>query len=208
VSQAAGPASWPHLYVPGSERLVIALHGTGGTEQDGIALARRIAPGAAVLAPRGRVAEGASTRWFRRASEGVFDVDDVVFRAQELADFVASARVRYALGALPATAIGFSNGANMALALGLLHPETVLSVVAFSGMYPFGDRVPELHLDSTSILLLNGDADPLAPRESVDTLASNAGRWGATVDRHTRPGGHGITDAEADSAASWLAKVR
>ena len=71
-----------------------------------------VAPGAALLSPRGKVLENGMPRFFRRLAEGVFDEDDVRRRADELADFVTAARGRYGLP--PPIAVGYSNGANIA----------------------------------------------------------------------------------------------
>ena len=76
---------------PGRPPLLL-LHGTGGDENDLLPLGRALAPGAALLSPRGKVLENGMPRFFRRLAEGVFDEDDVRRRADELADFVAEAR--------------------------------------------------------------------------------------------------------------------
>lgn len=201
---APAPADWPHLFRPGAGAVVLALHGTGGTETDAVALAERIAPGAAILSPRGRVSENGAGRWFRRASEGVFDVDDVILRAGELAAFVEWAVAEYGLDGHPLIVTGFSNGANMALALGMLHPQRASAVVAFSGMYPFGDRTLPRDLSRSRILLLNGTADPMAPQWSVDVLARTAAEQGAAIARVSRGGGHGILPAELAEAEQWI----
>jgi len=199
-------ADWPHTFRPGTGAVVLALHGTGGSEVEIAALAERIVPGAAVLAPRGRVSENGAGRWFRRASEGVFDVDDVVYRADELAGFVEWAIAEYDLSDLPVVAMGFSNGANMALALGMLHPRLVPSIVAFSGMYPFGARTLSQDLGTSRFLLLNGTEDPMAPQPSVDVLAENLVASGAALSRLSRHGGHGILADEIDAAEEWVGR--
>ena len=80
-----------------------------------------IAPGAPLLSPRGKVLDNGMPRFFRRLAEGRFDEDDIRQRAQELADFVEEARAHY--GIAPPIALGYSNGANIAAALLLLHPS-------------------------------------------------------------------------------------
>ncbi|MBX9472400.1 alpha/beta hydrolase [Microcella sp.] len=200
---------WPHLFIEGASAVapvVLTLHGTGGDEREIVALGEAVAPGAAVLSPRGRVREGLANRWFRRLGEGVFDVDDVIVRAAELAAFVVAARSRYALEGRELIAAGFSNGANIALATALLHPDVVSRVVAFSGMYPFGDREPGGSSPGLELLLLGGDHDPMAPATSVDRLEAFASARGASVTRHRRPGGHGIEAGELQFAKEWLAR--
>jgi phospholipase/carboxylesterase len=190
-------AGWPHVRREG-EPLVLALHGTGGDEHQMAPLVDALLPGAGVLAPRGRVSEGGANRWFRRLAEGVFDVDDVEARADELAAAVASDG--------PAVAIGFSNGANMALATAIRHPDVVPAVVAFSGMYPFGDREITTDLTGLRVLVAGGSADPMAPRASVDRLVAALEAAGADVTRAERPGGHGIAEADLAAARDWLAR--
>ena len=206
-----GLAAWPHVFIPGEPGapVLLTLHGTGGTETEVTALATALDPRASVLSPRGLVREGAASRWFRRTGEGVFDVDDVIVRARELAAFIAAAQVEYGLTDAPLTAVGFSNGANIALATALLHPGVLNRVVAFSGMYPFADRDPIGDLggsgSTVELLLLNGAGDPMAPPASVDTLERTAIEHGASVTRRTRPGGHGIDGTEVQAAKEWIA---
>jgi len=66
--RAASDASAPTL---------LLLHGTGGTEEDLLPLARMLAADAAMLSPRGNVRENGMPRFFRRLAEGVFDLDDL-----------------------------------------------------------------------------------------------------------------------------------
>ncbi len=196
--------SLPHVYREGSGPVLLMLHGTGGDEQQILGLADALDPDAAVLAPRGQVTEHGAARWFRRHGEGQFDVEDVIVRAGELAAFVRESLDAYGLGGRPLIAVGFSNGANIALATALRHPDVVNRVVAFSGMYPFGDRELDAQLEGVELLLLNGSADAMAPADSVDLLEQQAVLRGAGVTRIARNGGHGITEPELETAREWI----
>jgi hypothetical protein len=84
-----------HVYKPapaGSSpsSTLLLLHGTGGDEHDMLPLGG-LMPGANLLSPRGQVLENGQARFFRRLSEGVFDVEDVRHRAGDLAAFVDAA---------------------------------------------------------------------------------------------------------------------
>lgn len=198
---------WPHLFEAGAvgTPVLLLLHGTGGSEQDLLPLVDRLTPGAGYLAPRGPVREHGLNRWFRRFGGGVFDVDDVIRRAGELAGFIGWARDRYGLGGRPLIAVGFSNGANIALATALLHPDALSTAVAFSGTYPLEGRAIDADLSGSSIALFNGKADAMAPIDSVVRVGSILESRGAEVDRNVREGGHGIHPTEVDGAAAWIA---
>lgn len=198
--------AWPHLYHEGSEDhpVLLLLHGTGSNEQDIAALGAELDPDAAVLAPRGRTLENGMLRWFARREEGVFDVDDVILRAGELAGFITAAREQYRLHGQPLVAVGFSNGANIALAAAQLHPHVLDQVIAFSGMYPFGERSVETPLPDSRFLVLNGRSDAMAPLASVTTLVEALQRNGADVEQVLREGGHGISRSDLSAAVAWL----
>ncbi|WP_051427494.1 alpha/beta hydrolase [Arthrobacter sp. H20] len=197
---------WTHLYDAGTSGspVLLLLHGTGGTEHDLLPLAERLAPGAGYLSPRGPVQEQGMNRWFRRFGEGQFDVDDVVRRAGELADFISWAQEHYSLTDRKIIAVGFSNGANIALATVLLHPRVLTDVVAFSGMYPLGERSADGDLADTAVALFNGETDAMAPLDSVARLKSVLDNAGSDVHQTLREGGHGVHPSEVDGAAAWI----
>src|SRR6476469_8667406 len=89
-----------HRFRPGRDANLapmLVLHGSGGDEDDLLPLAARIAPGRALISPRGKVNEQGITRFVRRAPDGAWDVDDLKHRTGELADFVRSVRGAYRL---------------------------------------------------------------------------------------------------------------
>src|SRR5215212_8554237 len=120
-----------HQFIPAeggrSNRTLLLLHGTGGNEHDMLPIGRDLDPGAALLSLRGNVLENGMPRFFRRLAEGVFDEEDVIRRANELADFISSAAAKYGFDPSQLTAVGYSNGANIAAAVLLLRPGTLKS---------------------------------------------------------------------------------
>src|SRR5438874_964556 len=108
---------------PGKGRVILALHGTGGDENDLVPIAKMLDPRAAVLSPRGRVLEGSMNRFFRRFEEGVFDQENMREETEALADFVVAAGLEHGFDPADVIALGFSNGANIAASLMLRRPE-------------------------------------------------------------------------------------
>src|SRR5260370_7417546 len=113
-----------HEFIPGSSsRTLLLLHGTGGNERDLIPLGRALDPNASLLSPRGKILENGMPRFFRRLAEGVFDLEDLKTRTNELADFVAAALRHYQPAADHIVVFGYSTTANTTPTLFLLLPQ-------------------------------------------------------------------------------------
>jgi phospholipase/carboxylesterase len=181
---------------------LLLLHGTGGNEHDLVPLGRELAPGAALLSPRGKVLENGMPRFFRRFAEGVFDETDVVARANELADFVEAMRDKHQIAA--PIAVGFSNGANIAAAMLLLRPDQLAGAILLRAMVPLS-KPPKAKLGGMPVLILSGRQDPIVPAENVAQLAALLKDDGAQVDHRVLPAGHGLTQADFTIAKEWLA---
>ncbi|MEU4191678.1 alpha/beta hydrolase-fold protein [Kribbella sp. NPDC026611] len=188
------PLRRPHIWQPGSTAPpLLLLHGTGGDERDLLVLRQHLAPDAPVLSPRGTVSEQGMARFFRRLREGVFDEDDLRLRADELAAFLAAAESKYDVAPGSWMAVGFSNGANMASALLLRHPESLVGAVLLAAMVPFAEDEPRDHgLAGKRVLIVNGDSDPMAKYEQTNRLAEQLRRRDAEVSLLPFPGGHTI----------------
>jgi predicted esterase len=152
---------------------LLLLHGTGGNEHDLVPLADSLAPGVGVLSPRGKVLERGMPRFFRRLSEGVFDLEDLRFRTHELAAFVAAAASHYAVDATRIVAMGFSNGANIAAST-LLLTRRAGGAILFRAMVPIvPDPLPSLGGTRSSCPTA---APPLIPAAEPSGLPSCCGK--------------------------------
>ena len=198
-----------HRFEPGSSRsgpTLLLLHGTGADENDLLPLGRSLAPEANLLSPRGKVLENGARRFFRRFAEGVLDVEDLKARAHELAAFVERAAVAFELDPKSVIAAGYSNGANIAGGLLLLHPHLLRAAALFRPMVPFEpDEMPDL--SGVPIFIAAGRTDQIVPPEDTAKLAGMLESAGAEVVPHWQPGGHGLDPAEIDAAANWLQKI-
>jgi predicted esterase len=133
----------------------------------------------------------------------VFDEADIVVRAASLAAFVRSAADTYGFDPGHVTAIGYSNGANIAAALLLLHPGVLRQAVLFRTMVPLEPTVPP-SLGGVRVLLAEGALDPIIPRENAARLAAMLQTAGADVALHWEPAGHALTANDLDVARRWL----
>jgi phospholipase/carboxylesterase len=185
------------------DRVLLLLHGTGGNENDMIPLGRDLDPTAALLSLRGNILENGMPRFFRRLAEGVFDEADVVRRANELADFIALAAKRYEFDPKQLTAVGYSNGANVAAAVLLLRPGIITSAVLFRAMVPLvPDTEPSLR--GTRVVIYSGNRDPIIPLDNAERLAAMLRSAGAEVTLRVEDASHQLDFAEIEAAKKWL----
>lgn len=198
-----------HRYLPGEPGIrttLLLLHGTGGDENDLLDLGRTLAPGAAMLSPRGRVLERGAPRFFRRLREGVFDQADLQEQTEALARFVESAVLRYGLATDELIAVGFSNGANIAASLLLRRPGLLRGAILLSPMVPFEpEETPDL--GATAVFIGAGRSDAMVPQEQTERLAAILRTAGAGVSVHWEAGGHSIAGGAVAAAKAWLASV-
>lgn len=199
-----------HKFVPARPNVphpvtLLLLHGTGGDENDLLPSGNELWPGAALLGVRGQVSENGMPRFFRRFAEGVFDVEDLKFRTDELAQFIDAASKRYNFRTRRLIAVGYSNGANIGASLILLHPHHLGAAVLFRAMVPF---TPDLIRDFShlSVFIGPGRLDPIVPLGQPEELGAIFQSGGADVTISWSQGGHELGKDDIQAAKSWLSR--
>ena len=200
-----------HIYIPPADISIddtlLLLHGTGGDEESLVPVAGRILPGAGILSPRGKVLENGMPRFFRRLSEGVFDLEDLRLRTGELAEFIIRASEIYSLDRGKLTAVGYSNGANIAASILLTYAGVIPNAVLFHPMVPFiPESLPDL--SGTDVLITAGTNDPIVSPEGTEDLAGLLKKAGARVEVFWQGNGHNLTRDEINAAKSFLSESR
>jgi phospholipase/carboxylesterase len=200
-----------HRFIPADDptsgETLVVLHGTGGDENDLIGIGRAIAPGAAILSPRGKVLENGAPRFFKRLAEGVFDREEVRSRSEDLSRFIRAAVLKYGLDPARVFAFGYSNGANVASTVMFIEPNIFQRAILFRPMLVFEpDKVPDL--SGSSILISAGRTDPIVPTTSVDRLVELFREARADVTLKWQLVGHNLAPSEVREAADWLTLQR
>lgn len=196
--------SYIHVEHPGAAPGAPALflfHGTGGDEHQFVDLAAQLLPGARRIAPRGDVSENGALRYFRRHSEGRFDMDDLARATAKMAGFV---RARFAAEA-PSRAIGlgYSNGANILASVQFAAPELFDTAVLLHPMIPF-DPGPQPGLAGKRVVITAGRHDPICPATATQGLADWYEAQGAMVSLFWHEGGHEIRSEELAAIRDYL----
>ncbi len=155
----------------GPRPLIVVLHGYGGAARNNAELYRRAAAkrGAIIAAPNalrpGPGGQGFSWTYRDEAEWWVLRAIDKV------SDLHAVDPQRVILA-------GFSQGANVALGVGLKHPDRFAGLLPVAGRYE-ADRMPTPEGGGPRVYLLTGGADPGA--ESFRTAAERLGAAGLEV---------------------------
>jgi predicted esterase len=206
-AEAMMELGFEHVLVRGSGGgTLLLLHSTGGDEHELVDLGRKLAPEATLLSPRGQVLEdGVTRRFFRRHGTFELDIPDLLARTDELAAFIAAATAAYDLNPARVLALGYSNGANIAVSLLLRRPEALAGAVLLRPTLPYApDARPRL--EGKRVLILSGEHDPFVPRERYEHLITTLEAGGAELTAELTRGGHQLRQADLDAAAGWLAE--
>jgi phospholipase/carboxylesterase len=182
---------------------LVLLHGTGGNEEDLLFLGKEIESHASILSPRGKVLENGMPRFFRRLSEGVFDIEDLKIKTHELADFIQKCSLHYKFDLSQTIAVGFSNGANIATSMLFLRPEVIQGAILFRAMVPFiPDSLPNLL--NKKILLSAGLQDPIVSRNETENLYRLFQKTNAITTLKWQPSSHNLIQEDILVAKSWI----
>lgn len=194
-----------HRFEPATQTgapTLVLLHGSGGDETSLLPLGRAIAPGAALLSPRGSASDHGSPRFFARPGNPSGADFEVQLRITELAAFIQAAAVHYKAPA-PILLVGFSHGANMVLHLLLHSAAKWAGAVLMRGMAA-DHSYPENVLKGKPVLILSGREDPLVQTDQAQELATQLRKAGAAVTLHWEETGHNLCQGDVLMAFDWI----
>lgn len=196
-----------HKFTPGKRPVtVLLLHGSGGDEDDLLGIAKALAPGAAFLSPRGNVVQNGLCRFFSFPGPDGFDREELIVRAGDLAEWIGRMCKEYGIDASRLYALGYSNGANIAAAMMLLHPGAIAGACLLRARALV---VPEVlpALNDAPVVISAGQGDHLIPAADSERLARLMSEAGAKVDFVLQSAGHDLTPADFSLAKQWFARL-
>jgi len=145
------------------------------------------------------------SRFFKRLAEGVFDIENLKFRTQDLAKFVNEASLQYFFDLSKTIAVGFPNGANIGVSLLLLYSQVIAGAVLFKPMIPIiPNNLP--NLSEKKIVILSGQYDPIVSKKQAGDLFSLLKKTDAKVTIQWQESGHEITQDDVQIAKKWLSE--
>ncbi|MCZ8534449.1 alpha/beta hydrolase [Psychrobacillus psychrodurans] len=194
-----------HVFYKGedsSRPTLLLLHGTGGNEHDLVGLGKEIDISANILSVRGNVLENGMPRFFKRLAEGVFDLEDLQFRTEELKSFIDEAAKNYEFDRDNVVAIGYSNGANIAANLLFEYKNVLKGAILHHPMVPRrGVELPRM--SKTPVFIGAGKNDHMCPATESEELQNLLQEAGAMVELYWHAYGHQLTQDEVQAAKQW-----
>lgn len=205
-----GPRLEPEGGAPPSG-LVILLHGFAADGRQLVPLARAFRSDLfdlAYLLPHAPFALGGTS--LRSWTEpNVLADDSALFEglaatAPFLERFIDAERARYLLEEDRVALVGFSQGAMLALHVGLRREATPAAIVGFSGELVGRDRLDDITARSP-VAMVHGDRDPVIPVASMWASADALQATGVPVTTTVIPGlGHRIDQRASDAGLEAL----
>ncbi len=196
-----GPALAPKT-AGRAEQLVLLLHGVGADGNDLFGLApyfQEILPGALFISPDAPFSFDMGPfgyQWFSlRDMSPRARLEGVKGAAPILDAFIDEKLKETGLGEDRLLLIGFSQGAMMALHVGLRRERRIAGIISYSGMLA-GEELLAAEIKSRPpVLLTHGDADPVLPVAAIGQAEAALKAVGVPLEAHVRPAlAHGIDD--------------
>ena len=209
-----GPRLPPANGAP-ARKLVVFLHGYGADGNDLIDLGRMFAPlipDAAFVSPHAPDPCDQSPmgrQWFPLA---LGDMQaywrGVEHAAPKLQSFLDAELARLQLTDRDLALVGFSQGAMMALHVGLRRKTPIAGIVGYSGLLAGAEHLKDANVHKTPILLVHGEADPLIPVVALHAAVQSLGAAGFLTEWHVSPGlAHGIDQDGLRLGADFLRRA-
>jgi phospholipase/carboxylesterase len=183
--------------------LLLLFHGTGGDEHQFTSVGAQLAEGAHLIAPRGDVSESGALRFFKRLTEGVYDMPDLARATDKMAAFIRAAIAANSPSSV--LAMGYSNGANILASVLFNHPDLVDKAALLHPMIPFAPGA-QPGLAGTEVLITSGRRDTMGPPAATEALAAYLKAQGAVVDLVWHEGGHDLRQNELVAARDLFSR--
>ena len=192
-----------HLHIDNHlGKTLFLLHGTGADERDLLPLIAGLEGTYNIVSLLGNVREHGMARFFARNERGVFDQVSIAVESKKLSEFIVAWNSEHKLKPTDTAFLGYSNGANMILALGLTYPELVTQAVCLHPKLPFTPK--NFDLSHQRYLITYGESDQMILATDTLEAMEELQKLSARVEVVSHDGGHEIWPEEVEALRKFL----
>lgn len=190
-----------------ASKTLFLLHGTGGDKGDLLFLNDYLQGNYNLVGLEGNVLEAGMKRFFRRLAPGVFDEESIKTESEKLRQFIISWQELHDLAKENSLFLGYSNGANILLALLAFAPEVVNNLFLLHPMLPFSFEGLDLDLSQHKIYLTTSDNDQMISAEESRAVVEALKESQAQLAHQKYQTGHQIGGEEVRDLAGHLVNM-
>ena len=193
-----------HQFIQGEkgQPVLVLLHGTGGSMNDLLPVAKQLNKQASILSLQGDVLENGQRRFFKRFPDASFDWEDLEKRGMNMKMFIKNASEIYHFSMEDVVLVGYSNGANIAINLLLEQGTPYKRAILFHPMYPL-EELKENNKSELNVFVSFGIKDPIVSVVQSQHVIDLFEKRGAGLSQIWTTG-HQLTYDEVEKATQWL----
>lgn len=190
--------------------LLVLLHGYGSNESDLFSFASKIPDNWIVVSVRAPISISPNKfKWYKVKmidDKITLNFNDVEESRKLILKLISEIGNKYNVDKSKIVTAGFSQGANMALALALTEPDQVLSAACFSGRYM--EEINPLikntsSLKSKNFFISHGTKDKMLPMYYAEENKKLLEDFGITITISTDKTGHSISAKQLNDFVEW-----
>lgn len=183
-----------------AKKTLFLFHGTGGDETDFLFLDASLNHQYNLVGLRGNIQENGMNRFFKRLEFGVFDEENIKQEVEKLKQFIEGWKKVHSDEIL---CLGYSNGANMILALLFSHPELVQKAALLHPMLPFSPPAT-LNLAEHTVFVSYGNQDQMISVQKSEAVVKSLINAGAALTTKEYSSDHGISQEELHDVLEFI----
>jgi len=199
----------------GSKAVAVLLHGLGSHSADIIGFAYTWAealPNVEFLvpnAPESNDLASVGRQWFSMQDRSLPALRAAVAAgAKVLDDYLDEVLAERGIDDSRMALIGFSQGAMVALHVGLRRRTALAGILGYSGMLLAGPELFREVLSRPPVLLIHGEADGVVPKAALDATVISLRAVGVNVDAEIRPSlGHTVDEFGFQRGLEFLTNI-
>ena len=184
--------------------IIFLFHGTGADNTDLIPIAKHLNPTASIISVNGNVFVNGARRYFDRNMYGV-DVEDLKFRAKELATYLEALIKEHQIEKQKKIAIGYSNGANIIIGMLQQHTKIFDSVGLLHGAPYSEDKYQDV--SGLHVYVSLGENDQMIDATQTMKMVKDLDESEAKVTVFSHQQGHHMTTQEIDALKTWFESI-